>query len=80
MAFADFSTKFIEISQGKALIRQVYANCIYTTMFIGYGLCKDVVIFPLCCASFAVPVRPYIRLRLAASFRLSVIRNAFAAY
>ena len=59
MASADFSTNIVEISPGKALILKVYAGCIYTTVFIGCGLCKDVVTYPHCCASYAVPVRPY---------------------
>ena len=59
MAFADFSTGIVEISPGKALILKVYAGCIYKTVFIGYGLCKDVVTYPHYRASYAVPVRPY---------------------
>jgi len=48
MASADFSANFrlAEISPGKALILKVYAGCIYTKVFIGYGLCKDVVTHP----------------------------------
>ncbi len=59
MASADFSTNFVEISPGKALILKVYAGCIYRTLFIGFGLCKVVVTYPQCSASYAVPVRPY---------------------
>ena len=90
MASADFSvnSRLAEISPGKALILKVYAGCIYTTVVIGYELCKDVVTHPHCPASYAVPVRPYTRLRRAASFgkghhfcgRLPVTQNALAAY
>ena len=61
MASADFSTNFrlTEISPGKALILKIYAGCIYTKEFIGHGLYKDVVAYPLYRASYAVPVRPY---------------------
>ena len=55
MASADFSTNFVEISPGKALILKVYAGCIYTKEFIGHGLYKDVVAYPLYRASYAVP-------------------------
>ena len=60
MASADFSVNFrlTEISPGKALILKVYTGCIYTTVFIGFGLCKDVLTYPHCCASYAVPVKP----------------------
>ena len=59
MASADFSTELIEISPGKALILKVYAGCIYTIMYIGLGLYKDVVAYPCYRASYAVSVRPY---------------------
>ncbi len=54
MASADFSTNIVEISPGKVLIHKVYAGCIYTIMFIGYGLYKDVLAYPHYRASYAV--------------------------
>ena len=88
MASADFSTNIVEISPGKTLILKVYVGCIYTTMFIGFGLCKDVVTHPHCRASYAVPVRPYhppkadcfLQIPACRGFRLQVTRNALAAY
>jgi hypothetical protein len=59
MASADFSIELIEISPGKALIHKVYTGCIYTIMFIGLGLYKDVLAPPHYRASYAVSVRPY---------------------
>jgi hypothetical protein len=54
MASADFSTNFVEISPGKALILKVYTGCIYRTSVVGCGLCNVVVTYPQCSASYTV--------------------------